>query len=411
MVDVQQLLNLNDFNTLDESALIEIAEHAVLSAHKKSQRLVAEDLKDSEIYLLVGELEIKSDGDVDLGFVSGTDRAQHPIFRIHAPGLSGLCLTPCKVLAVDKRYIRKYNINLGVARQSEVAVEEFDCLSSAEMRAPFVTEVLEAFKGDKVKIPSLPAIARNISSAIGNDDVSIKKLSGLLQTDPAIAARILQVSNSAIYGGGSPVDSIQNAIAKMGLKAIHAVVICVVMRELFMPKNALIKKYIANFYEQSIRIGVICYELAKHSKGLDPDHGFLVGLLHDIGTLPILVIADEHPELSCNVGNLDDMLARLKSHIGASLLKQWQFADEYSYTAEHAYDWQRETTEADYCDLVQVAILHSQFVGGPQCHAPVLSEVPAFKRLGLDGVNPADEIRLLNKVSIRIKEMVKLLCS
>lgn len=411
MVEIQQLLNLNDFNTLDESALIEIAEHAVLRVHKKSQRLVAKNLKDCEIYLLDGELEIKDEGGVDLSFVSGTDRAQHPIFRVHAPGLSGRCLTPCKVLSVGKSYIKKYNINLGMAKKSEVAVEEFDCLSSAEMRAPFVTEVLEAFKGDKVKIPSLPEIARNISSAIEDDDVNIKQLSGLLQTDPAIAARILQVSNSAIYGSGSPVDSIQNAIVKIGFKAVHAVVVCVVMRELFTPKNKLIKKYMANFYEQSIRIGVICYELAKHSKELDPDHGFLVGLLHDIGTLPILVIADDHPELSRKAGNLDDMLVRLKSHIGALLLKQWKFADEYSYIAQYAYDWKRETSEADYCDLVQVAILHSQFVGGPKCNAPILSEVPAFKRLGLDKVNPADEIRLLNEVSVRIKEMIKLLCT
>ncbi len=411
MVEIEQLLNLNDFNSLDEAALIEIAEHAVLSAHKKSQHLLAKDLKDCEAYLLDGELEIKGEGGIDLGFASGTDRAQHPIFRIRAPDLSGRCLTPCKVLAVDKSYIRKYRINLGVAMKSEVAVEEFDCLSSAEMRAPFVTEVLDAFKGDKVKIPSLPAIAHNINSAINDDDVNIKQLSGLLQTDPAIAARILQVSNSAIYGSSSPVDSIQNAIVKIGLKAVHAVVICVVMRELFMPKNTLIKKYMANFYEHSIRIGVICYELAKHSKGMDPDHGFLVGLLHDIGTLPILVIADDHPELAVKADNLDDMLVRLKSHIGAILLKQWKFADEYSYIAQHAYDWKREAVEADYCDLVQVAILHSQFVGGSKYAAPSLSEVPAFKRLGLDKVNPADEIRLLNEVSVRIKEMIKLLCS
>jgi len=410
MVEILQLLSLNDFNTLDEAALIEIAENSVLNEHKKNHRLLAEDVKDCEIYLLEGELEIKDEDGADRGFASGTDRAQYPVFRIYTPGLYSCCLTLCKALYVNKSYIKKYNIHHGAAVESEVAVEEFDCISSAEMRAPFVTEVLEAFKGDKVKIPSLPEIARNISAAIEDDNVNIKQLAGLLQTDPAIAARILQVSNSAIYGGGSPVDSIQAAIVKMGLKAVHTVVVCVVMRDLFTPRNALIKKYMANFYEQSIRVGVICYELAKHIKGLDPDHGFLVGLLHDIGTLPILVIADDHSELSRKAGNLDDMLIRLKSHIGGILLKQWQFADEFSYIANHAYDWQREVSEADYCDLVQVAILHSQFVGGIKCKAPILSELPAFKRLGMGEVNPVEEIRLLNEVSVRIKDMIKLLC-
>lgn len=411
MVEIQQLLNLNDFNELDEAALIEIAENAGLNEHKKSQRLVAEENKDCEIYLLDGEIEIQSEGGVNQSLVSGTDRAQQPIFRIHTPGLYGRCLTRCKVLYVNKRYIEKYHINHGTQSLSEIAVEELDTISGVDLKISFVSEVLEAFKGDKVKIPSLPEIALNISSAIEEDDVSFNKLAGLLQTDPAIAARVIQVANSAIYGGGGHVDSIQNAISKIGLKAVHAVVLCVVMRELFAPKSALIKKSMVRFYEQSIRVGVICYDLAKHIKGLDPDHGFLVGLLHDIGTIPILVIADEHPDLSRQAGHLDTALAQLKSHIGAILLKQWQFDEEYSSVAQHAREWQREASEADYCDLVQIAILHAQFVGGPKCDAPVLSEVPAFKRLGLDKFNPTEDIRLLNEVSLRIKDMIKLLCN
>ena len=411
MVDVQQLLNLNDFNELDEAALIEIAENAGLNEHKKSQRLVAEEVQDCEIYLLDGEIEIQSEGGINQSVNSGTDRAQHPIFRINTPGLYGRCVTQCKVLYINKSYINKYHINHGKAEQAEIAVEELDTISGVDMKMSFVSEVLDAFKGDKVQIPSLPEIALNISSAIEEDDVSFKQLAGLLQTDPAIAARVIQVANSAIYGGGEHVDSIQTAITKIGLKAVHAVVLCVVMRELFTPKSALIKKSMARFYEQSIRIGVICYDLAKHIKGFDPDHGFLVGLLHDIGTIPILVIADEHPDLSRQAGNLDVTLTQLKSHIGAIMLKQWQFADEYSHIAQHAHDWQREASEADYCDLVQMAILHAQFVGGPKCDAPVLSEVPAFKRLGLDEFNPAEDIRLLNEVSVRIKDMIKLLCS
>lgn len=411
MIEIKHILNLNNFSGLDESALIEIAESAKVNEHKKNQRLLVDDLKDSVVYLLDGELGIKGEHGVNLSIVSGTERAQHPIFRVNTPGLYVSCLTSCKVLCIDRSFIEKYDIDRGAVNESDVGVEEFDSLSTAEMAAPFVTEVIEAYKGNKVKIPSLPEIALNINSAVEDSNISVKQLSGLIQTDPAIAARILQVSNSAIYGGGPKIDSIKNAITRMGLEAVRAVVICIVMRDLFTPKNVLIKKCMATFYEQSIRVGVICYELAKHIKGLEPEHGFLVGLLHDIGTIPILVIADQHPELSRQAGHLDSTISLMKGHIGSLMLTQWAFDDEYAYIAKHAYDWQREVDKADYCDLVQVAILHAQFVGGPKYDAPNMSEVSAFKRLGMDNINLDEEIYLLNEVSGRIKEMIKKLCN
>ena len=410
MVEVQQLLNLSDFNELDEVALLDIAEHAGVSEHKKSQRLLADEIMEDEIYLLDGEIEIQGTGGTGHAFTSGSERAQHPIFRIHTPGLYGKCKTSCKVLYVNKSYIEKYGIHKR-RNIEDIAVEELDTLAGVETKLSIVGEILDHFKGDKVKLPSLPEIAIHINSMLEQDDVSFKKLAGVIQTDPAIAARVVQVANAAIYGG-SKVNSIQGAITKIGIKSIQSIVLCVVMRELFTPENALVRKYMARFYEHSIRVGVICYDLAKRIKGFDADHGFLIGLLHCVGTIPILVIADKHPELAHQAGNMDKTLLQLKSHIGAILLKQWQFDDEYAYTAQHAYDWQRIGDEPDYCDLVQVALLHEQFVGGDKHPtAPPLSELPAFKRLGLDEVDPANEIRLLNEISIRIKDMIKLLCN
>ena len=418
MIDVQQLLNIHDFNNLDEAALIEIATHAGQKAHKKHQQLHAEDVPDCEIYLLDGEIELVSEAGDNVRFNSDTERARQPIFRVQAPGLSGRCLTKCKVLYVNKRFFKKFNIDPGSHRDGnsdfavagEIGVEVLDTLSGVDMKIPFVSEVLGAFKGDKVQIPSLPEMALNIRSAIAQGDVGFKQLAGLLQTDPAIAARVVQVANSAMYGGGAQVDSIQKAITKIGLDAVNAIVTCVALRDLFHPKSALIKKTMAAFYEQSIRVGVICYDLAKRVRTMNPDHAFLAGLLHDIGAVPVLVVADNHAELSRQAGALEATLAQLKAHIGATLLKQWQFDKAYAFIAEHARHWQRQTDKPDYCDLVQVAILHAQFIGGPKCDAPVLSALPAFQRLGLARFDPAENIRLLNELSVRIKEMIKMLC-
>ena len=89
---------------------------------------------------------------------------------------------------------------------------------------------------------------------------------------------------------------------------------------------------------------------------------------------------------------------------------QWDFTDKFINAAKHAYDWKRKVEKADYCDLVQVALMHSHLVGGEKIKGPILSELPAFKRLGFDKANPVDNIQTLKELGLRVKDMVKLIC-
>lgn len=85
-------------------------------------------------------------------------------------------------------------------------------------------------------------------------------------------------------------------------------------------------------------------------------------------------------------------------------------AEKFIEVAKHAYDWNRNVEKADYCDLVQVALMHSHLVGGEKINGPELSNLPAFKRLGFDKVNPVDNMKTLQELGLRIKEMIKMIC-
>lgn len=86
------------------------------------------------------------------------------------------------------------------------------------------------------------------------------------------------------------------------------------------------------------------------------------------------------------------------------------FSDKFIEVAKHAYDWKRDVKKADYCDLVQVALMHSHLVGGEKINGPELSDLPAFKRLGFDKVNPVDNMKSLQELGLRIKDMIKVIC-
>ena len=410
MVDKHQLNCLDDLKHLDEAALGDIAAHVSDTEYEVNDMLLADQYTDYSLYLSEGSLEILSDNGIKTEVEHSSARARAPIFRSSDSGMTARCLTPCKIITIAKDLIDKHAMK-NPKRFNEIIIAELDTLFEHNNSQSLVNEILTKFKSQTVELPSLPEIAININTAIEDENLSFNQLAAAIQTDPGITARIMQVANSPLYGGGKKANNIMDAISILGLSTIRTVVMADVLRDLFSPDNNLIKKAMKEFYEHSIRIAVICYDLAQRIPKMNPEHGFLVGLLHDVGIIPILVIADSHPGLARQAGHLETTLQHLKGHIGYVLLKQWNFDDEYANIAKHAYHWTRSADKADYCDLVQIALMHEQYVGGKKYQSPQLSELPAFKRLNMQDIDPAQNLKLLNDLSKRIRDMIGLLCS
>lgn len=407
MVDLKELLGLNDFKKLDDAAIVDIAESASINKYDENDRLVAEKFSGYTLYLLSGEFELQSTGGIQTLIWADTERGQEPLFYSDTPGHYGRCLSACKVLQVKTATAEKYGIHHDRFK-TDLNYADFETLLGNTSLALF-DEITELFKSKSITLPSLPEIALYINAALEKDDVSTKKLSKIIQMDPVIAARVVQVANSPLYGETQS-NSIQDALARIGIDGVRTIVMGVVLRDLFMPTSQLVIDNMTKFYEHSIRTGVVCYALAKKLKGFNQDQAFMAGILHDIGVVPILVVADRHPQIAEKKTTLTAVLNHLKSHIGGMVLQQWDFADEFTEVAKHAYDWDRKVEQADYCDLVQVALMHSHLVGGEKINGPDLSELAAFKRLGFDKVNPVSNMKTLQELGLRIKDMIKLIC-
>ena len=411
MINLKLLLNLDDFKNLNDAALVDIAETAMISGFNKDERLLAEQYKKLTLYLLEGTVEVQSEGGVHQSIKADTERAQNPVFHIDTPGHYARCTTACKFLLTERNLLDKYGVKYK-RDKDQLVYGDFDTLASGVSSLSFLNEVTALFKSKSITLPSLPQTAIHISNSIDKDSMNNRLLSEIIQMDPVIAARIVQVANSNIDAeqvGTLKYDSIPKAIDKIGIDGVRTIITGVVLRDLFTPETPLIINTMKNYYKQSIRIGVICYELAKRSKKFDPDHAFLIGVLHDIGIVPILVVAEKHPELKFSEKNLNIIINELRSYLSGMLLQQWEFTLEYSDVAKSAFDWSRETDKADYCDLVQVALMHSHLVGGPKIHGPELHQLPAFKRLKLDKDNPVELLQSIKQLSQRINNLIQLL--
>ncbi len=110
----------------------------------------------------------------------------------------------------------------------------------------------------------------------------------------------------------------------------------------------------------------------------------LAGLIHDIGALPILTRAEDHPELLEDEATLDRIINNVHTTIGAEILRKWNFPEELIAVAEQHEDLDRNSANGpDYVDVVIVANLQS-LINSKHRHTEVdWNTVPAFGKLGL----------------------------
>ena len=379
------LLGLPALEELGSVALLDLAKDARAEYLPVGKSLHAEEHMSRLLYLVDGELELVSDDEVLQTIKAGSDRAKDPLFRIHTHGLQARSIKAVSLLSLNEATFEQYISS--VKPQHVTRNVDFSNYQPSDNDTDIIDEIHREFNHNEVDLPSMPEVALKINQAVQDESLDIQKIADIVQSDPMISARAVQVANSAMYVGSQPVQTIKRAVQRIGLRAMRAIVMSVTLRNLYTPKSPLIKKKMMNYYKHSVRVGVISHALTKKIKGFDPEQAFLAGLIHDIGIVPLLIRADNHDEVKNNVELLDKIIYSLKTKVGAMLLKQWNFEKELITVVEDAENWDRDIIKTDYCDIVQVAQLHCDMLGGRKLDAPSLEELPALERLNFGDIN------------------------
>ncbi len=399
---LERLLGLQVLAGIGDVALIDLAQHSRTESFAAGSVLRAESYAGQRLYLVSGRITLSLDNKVLQQVEAGSDRALLPVFRVRTHGLLGQCQSTVELLSIDEATFDRY-AKIAPPENSGIEVSEYMHVkdTSAETRKRKLD-----FTPAEVDLPSMPETAMRIYKILQDADADIKRVADTIKLDPIIAVRIMQVANSAMYKTAHTAESIKDAILRIGLNATRAVVMSVVLKNLFTPKSRIIHRQLQQFYQHSIRVGAIAYTLAKHLKGFDPDEALLAGLIHDIGVVPILIEADYNEILIEDEAELAGNLKTRIHDVGANLLREWGFEDSFITVAQHSEDWSREVAVADYCDLIQMSQLHCAIIGGKKLSTPAINSIPAFKRLDMDRIDPQS---IIKDAKHEIHEIVEML--
>ena len=249
----------------------------------------------------------------------------------------------------------------------------------------FVNELVQDLESGHLQLPTLPEVALRVRDVVDDENANASQIADIIAQDAALSARLLQVVNSPLYRGRQEIDRLSMVIARLGNKLVRNLVTSQVMKQMFQATNDMVDQRLRSVWEHSVQVAAISRALASRAPGIEPDQAMLAGLLHDVGTLPILYRAEERDELLDTPGLLDHLIETLHTRIGGAILKHWKFPEALVAVAAEHEDLTREHAgPADLIDVVQVANLQSHIDSDHALSQADWSKIPAFHQLGLD---------------------------
>src|SRR5204862_5406028 len=95
------------------------------------------------------------------------------------------------------------------------------------------SEKLQQLLGDLRKLPLLPATAQKAMALAREENASLQELCGLLERDVTLASSILKLANSPYFNWGRTVDSLEQAVVRLGLRECQNLIMAISMRNVF----------------------------------------------------------------------------------------------------------------------------------------------------------------------------------
>jgi len=259
----------------------------------------------------------------------------------------------------------------------------------------FVERLAQDLRDERLELPAFPEAVLRIQRVLQSPDTSTDDVVRILSSEPALAARLLRMANSAEFRRADQnITDLRKAVSRMGFNMVRSVAVAFAMRQLRRKDtySASAQAELERAWEASLEASATCFVIAKRFTRLNPDQALLVGLLHVLGRLYIIMRSKDVAELSD--AEMRNVIDGWHAAIGKAILESWGLPE----TLQHAVEHQDELDAAQEGDvsMTDVLIAAKLLAKGEQDGV----KFPVLLRVGVasaDGTNPmeqyADELR------------------
>ena len=185
--------------------------------------------------------------------------------------------------------------------------------------------------------PAMPALCKYLAGHLNDPYIDLADVAQELRYDPGMTANVLKIANSVVYGGAERVDSLQTAIARLGMKQLFQLIVGVGVSKVLTNRLLGYQLEPEELLSHSVYVAVASEEIARILGLGTSEMLFTAGLLHDMGK----VVLDDFVEKKSVEIDTDfratqegfdhierDILGICHADVGAAILQRWNFPEE-----------------------------------------------------------------------------------
>lgn len=194
----------------------------------------------------------------------------------------------------------------------------------------YLRHLIAGIDPKNLELPAFPEVVNRLQILLADSDVPMKDVAALMQSDPVLAAKLLRTANSAAFNTkGVEIDNLNVALNRLGVTLIRSISMAFAMRQAEQePYLQTIKKELREILRRSNHVAAIACITARQLPEVNADQAILAGLVHQIGSLFLLVsVQRDEPSLAENL-DYHESITQLGASAAAAVLNAWQFPAE-----------------------------------------------------------------------------------
>lgn len=216
---------------------------------------------------------------------------------------------------------------------------------SAVNRTPPPT--IEVVCEQALRLPCSPALLPRLIVALQDQNSGADDIEAVIKLDAALSAATLRVANSAFFSTGEPVESVAEAVIRLGMKEIFRLsALALINRWESGSVRSAYRGDPGDFSRHALCTALAAEALAEATERADPQSAYTAGLVCDLGKLAVAhacgayfdAIRTEQARLGGSwIAAEREVLGYDHTQVGTRLLETWRFPPALVMAAQYCY--------------------------------------------------------------------------
>jgi len=264
-------------------------------------------------------------------------------------------------------------------------------------------------------LPSAPKVLPRLKELLSDGNSAMHDIVAFIRLDPGIAARVLQMANSAYFSKGVRCLAVDEAVNRVGYDQVYELVSVAVASQVLVRPLDVYGVEADELWKMSVACALAAEALADRT-GQDRSVAYTIGLLHCVGMVAIdeWALRNSRPLALKHAGFPREaveseraVLGFTQAETGEALLKHWEFPNNISAPVRWQYAPRAAAGEVRMACLLHAAKwLRSAVCASGTAARPPLPDASQLQPLSL---SPAALSAMSFEVAARLAEVSSLL--